>query len=207
MRHSLIILTVLSLLLLSSCAIFKINNTSQQENLQAETLLWQDFRIDGIIKITDQGFNLIKDIAIIRNDQQVKVTLYDTGFFGFSPQPFASLAITDSIYINIPSIDNPLQYEQINNLITGLLILKNGIFPQQELAKMLPEIMNTKKYQTADKILKFNKNLQLISFALPQQQVELHFLRENMSEPEKIELYFHKKIAVIIEVDKFTWKN
>jgi len=201
------IIGLVLLLLLSSCAIFQIDKFQQEQNLLSEAKLWQDFRIDGIIKITDQGFNLIKDITITRNEQQVKVTLYDTGLFGLSPQPFASLVITDSIFINIPSLDNPFQYEQINSLIAGLQILKNGIFDQQEMNKMLLEIIKTREYNTAEQTLKFNQKMQLISFALPGQQIELRFLREYNLQPEKIEIFYQNKIAVIIEVDKFTCKD
>jgi hypothetical protein len=207
MRTRQIIVLSLFILLLSSCAIFHINDARQEQDLLEESRLWQDFRIDGIIKITDQGFNLIKDITITRNEQQVKVTLYDTGLFGLSPQPFASMVITDSILINIPSIDNPFQYDQINNLVTGLLILKNGIFEQQEIAVMLPEIIKTGQYETATQILKFNRNMQLMSFTLQQQQIELRFQREYNAQPEKIEIFYQNKIAVIIEVDKFTCKD
>jgi len=201
MRYKSIIFLSILLLLFCSCSI--INLDTNEQKLFSEIELWQDFRIDGIITLYIAEFNLIKDVTIIKDSTELKMTLYDTGLFGFSPQPFASLKVADSVYINIPSIEDPMQLAEIKTMIAGLNVFKNGFFDEQGIKEDLVEIARTRKYETADQIMKFNRKMQLEDVILKDCQIEVKIKRNFSVQPETIEIYFQKKIAIIIEIDKF----
>ena len=203
MRYKSIILLGILILLFCSCSIFNVDTNAQKQKLFSEIELWQDFRIDGIIKLYIAEFNLIKDVTIIKDSTMLKMTLYDTGLFGFSPQPFASLTVADSININIPSIEDPMQLAQIKTMITGLTVFQNGFFEEQGIRENLVEIIRTRKYETADRTLKFNRNMQLEDIILKDSQIKLKIKREFSLHPEAIEIYYQNKISIMIEIDKF----
>ncbi len=203
MQNFRIIYLILISLALSSCSIFRIDNNISQDDFAKELILWQNFRLDGIVKITDQNFNLIKNITITRDSLQLKVILYDTGIFGISPSPFARIIITDSIFIKIPSLDDPQFYDQLEELITGLEIMKSGFFDQQELLNNYSRIKRDLYYENQNRQLKFNKNLQLVSLTLKKKPLELKIKRGYSVLPEEITIYFQKKLAITIEIDKF----
>jgi len=199
---SIIFLSIL-ILLLCSCAILSVDTNEQKQKLFSEIELWQDFRIDGIIKLYIEEFNLIKDVTIIKDSTMLKMTLYDTGLFGFSPQPFASVIVADSININIPSIEDPRQLDQIKTMITGLTVFQNGFFEEQGIRQNLVEIIRTRKYESADKVLKFNSKMQLEDVILKDSQIDLKIKREFSLHPEAIEIYYQNKLSIVIEIDKF----
>jgi len=203
MRYKSIIFLSILILLFCSCSIFNVDTNKQKQKLFSEIELWQDFRIDGIIKLYIAEFNLIKDVTIIKDSTMLKMTLYDTGLFGFSPQPFASLTVADSININIPSIEDPMQLDQIKTMIAGLTVFKNGFFEEQGIRQNLVEIIRTRKYESADKVLKFNRNMQLEDVILKDSQIDLKIKREFSLHPEAIEIYYQNKLSIIIEIDKF----
>ena len=203
MRYKSIIFLSILILLFCSCSIFNVDTNKQKQKLFSEIELWQDFRIDGIIKLYIAEFNLIKDVTIIKDSTMLKMTLYDTGLFGFSPQPFASLTVADSININIPSIEDPMQLAQIKTMITGLTVFQDGFFEEQGIRENLVEIIRTRKYETADRTLKFNRNMQLEDIILKDSQIKLKIKREFSLHPEAIEIYYQNKISIMIEIDKF----
>lgn len=203
MRYKSIIFPGILILLLCSCSIFKIDTNEQKQKLFSEIELWQDFRIDGIIKLYTAEFNLIKDVTIIKDPTMLKMTLYDTGLFGFSPQPFASLMVADSVYINIPSIEDPMQLDQIQSMIAGLTVFKNGFLAEQEIEQDMIEIIRTRKYETAAQTLKFNRKMQLEDVILKDSQIDLKIMRGFSLHPEAIEIYYQNKLSVMIEIDKF----
>ncbi len=198
---------ILILILLSNCSFVGIDNDAKIIKLFKEIKLWQNFRLDGIVKITDQNFNLIKNITITKDPQQLKMILYDTGIFGMSPSPFARINITDSIFIDIPSLDDPLMYVQLEELISGLEILKTGFFDQEELIKNRNRIVSHLYYENEEQRLEFNKNLQLVSITLKKKPIELKIKRGYSVQPEEISIYFQNKLAVTIEIDKFFSKD
>ncbi|MDP8221425.1 MAG: hypothetical protein P9X26_08770 [Candidatus Stygibacter frigidus] len=203
MRYKSIIFLSILILFLCSCAILNLDTNEQKQKLFSEKMLWQDFRIDGIIKLYIAEFNLIKDVTIIKDSTELKMTLYDTGLFGFSPQPFASLSVADSIKINIPSIEDPLQLAQIKTMIAGLTVFKSGFLNEPGIRDNLEEIIRTRRYETAEQTLKFNRNMQLEEIILKGNQIDVKIKREFSLHPQAIEIYYQNKLSIMIEIDKF----
>jgi hypothetical protein len=205
----LIKISVLFILLavLSNCSIWRSFDKAAEEKLKAEIGIWQNFRIDGIAKIGYKRFNLVKNITISRDSLQLKATLYNSGLLAFSPQPFAKIVLEDSLYYEIPYLQELGDLPDIKEISSGLEIIKESLLIEKELMPDIVKIARTHRWENQDKLLIFNKNLQIITYLLKNSPVELRFSRNFSRYPESISIFYEKKLAATIEIDKFRIKD
>ena len=194
-------------LLLSNCSINKSNPKESAERILKEMEIWQQFRIEGIVTISENNLSLVKNINISRDLQQLKVILYDTGIFGFSPQPFAKIVISDSIQVVIPSLEDSQGVNEIKKFVAGLDILYSGFLTDEELSKNISKISKTRKFENKSKYLEFNKKFQLTSVKLKEYPIRLEIDREFSDLPKEIDIFYENKLTVAIDIDRFNCEN
>jgi hypothetical protein len=165
--------------------------------LQQGIDIWHNFRLDGVASINFSGFNLYKNITMTNNQDSLKIVLYESGIFGSSPKPFAQLAITDSVALQLPFgmvIDN----KTLQNISHDKL-LANMIAPSD-----YQEIIENGKLIKEKTVISFNEQMQIseIFYGISEFKLNIEYDLEN--KPVVISGYDKKKLLFQIEIDKFT---
>lgn len=188
------------LAILSGC-VFGIN---QKADLSQEIALWQNFRLEGIVKIYQNNLNIIKDITIIRDSTELKAVVYEAGLFGLSPRPLARIVIADSIELDLPVLENNQSPDFSQEFLMILECFKDGIISKEAL-KSKTEIKKQRKLSAKDKTLFFDDQLRLNRIDINDLRIEID--RNYQGSPENIAIYHQKKLAATIEIDKFYDKD
>jgi len=78
---------LLIFIIIFSCSL---NNQFQDKEqlLKKELYKWKTFQIDGVVEINYKTLRFRKDIQILKNENFLKITLFESGIFGLSPTPF-----------------------------------------------------------------------------------------------------------------------
>jgi hypothetical protein len=205
MPKSCLALFIIFLLILSACSINQLSDESARQLLIKECAVWQNFRLDGVITISADNYNLIKDVSVSRDSTQLKLFIYDSGLFGAAPAPFAKVVIADSIYLHIPSLSEPGLYSGTKELISSLQFIKQGLLPQQEILQNYPLINDTKELRTSNEIYYFDSQMQLSSVEFLEHYLKIDIMRDLQGVPSKMEIFYKKKLAVTIEIDTFLY--
>jgi len=152
MKNSLFYLLTFSVLM-SSCAILlKSNGVQKSEQLQKHLQNWQHFRIDGVIKINHKNLVLRKNITFRKNENILRLDIFDAGFLGLNPTPFLSVYLDSTLIIRNP-----------NNLAIPLTTKEDFLFFGEisELIKYQNEIITNKKVKINDYEFNFTENYEI----------------------------------------------
>lgn len=82
---------LISIFILASCALFQPHEFSRKQ----EILKWDNFKLEGIIEVNYKSFSLRKNIVIEKKTDSGKLTIFESGLFGLSPQPLISVSYKD----------------------------------------------------------------------------------------------------------------
>ena len=139
--------------LISSCATLqKPNDLQKSKQLQMHLQRWQHFRIDGIIQVNHNNLILRKNVTFRKNENILRLDIFDTGFLGLSPTPFLSVSLDSTLIIRNP-----------NNLKIPLITRDDFLFFLEisELLKYQNEIITNKKVKINGYEFNFTENYEI----------------------------------------------
>ena len=139
--------------LISSCATLqKPNDLQKSKQLQMHLQSWQHFRIDGIIQVNHNNLILRKNVTFRKNENILRLDIFDTGFLGLSPTPFLSVSLDSTLIIRNP-----------NNLKIPLITRDDFLFFLEisELLKYQNEIITNKKVKINGYEFNFTENYEI----------------------------------------------
>jgi hypothetical protein len=192
------ILTYFFFVFLAGCA--TLPKVVQQEILLLEHLQsWENIRIDGIIEANYKRFAFRKNITIRKNEEILKIDVYDTGLFGMHPTPFIS-AFLDSVLV----FEMPDQPKPVVIYPKDLPDIPSFLHPVT-LYEHKDQIINDHKIHIGNVEFTFSEKMQIIKIEDKDADFKIKFEYQD----ELVEIIFYKEDKEIanIQIDKITYKN
>lgn len=100
LKHSLPVLLLVLLILLTSCA--APNRQFEQDKLRGELKKWESFDSQGIVEISYMGLSLRKMFVASKNHRQLRLDIIDGGIMGAGAVPLISFYSGDYIALKSP---------------------------------------------------------------------------------------------------------
>ena len=187
-------------IILAGCATFPKVDKQEKEKLLLEHLQsWETIRIDGIIEANYKSFAFRKNITIRKNEEILKIDIYDTGIFGMHPTPFIS-AFFDSVLV----LEMPDQPKPVVIYPKDLPDISAFLYPVK-LYESKDQIIKNHKIHTENVEFAFSEKMQIVKIEDKNAGFKIKFEYQN----ELVEIIFYKKDKEIanIQIDKITYKN
>lgn len=187
-------------IILAECATFPKVDKQEKEKLLLEHLQsWETIRIDGIIEANYKSFAFRKNITIRKNEEFLKIDIYDTGLFGMRPTPFIS-AFLDSVLV----LEMPDQPEPVVIYPKDLPDISAFLHPVT-LYEHKDQIIKDYKIHTGNVEFTFSEKMQMIKIEDKDAKFKIEFEYQD----ELIEIIFYMKDKEIanIQIDKITYKK
>jgi len=193
-----VIVFLLSILtLISGCAIFRPVDADKEELLISHLNSWKDFEIDGIVELNYRQLRFRKNILLKMSRDLLDVMIYDGGFFGLRPKPFATFKIDTSLVIDAPDNITELIDEQIdtdisiNDFHKGLDLLHRN----------RNKIIRTGSYDFDSTRLKFNDRMQINKIEISKTDTVVSETVPNSSQDSDLELA-KGLLSIVLEYDR-----
>jgi hypothetical protein len=188
-------------IILAGCATFPKVDKQEKEKLLLEHLQsWETIRIDGIIEANYKSFAFRKNITIRKNEEILKIDIYDTGIFGIKPKPFLSVNIDSLIWIKSQAETEP-RISKIEKFPEFELLLD-----PLKLVKYTDEIVSNNELLLSNVLyIKFSDKMQIIQIDRVVYPQSIKF--EYQDELLEIIFYMEDKEIANIQIDKITYKK
>ena len=188
-------------IILAGCATLPKVDQQEKEKLLLEHLQsWETIRIDGIIEANYKSFAFRKNITIRKNEEILKIDIYDTGIFGIKPKPFLSVNIDSLIWIKSQAETEP-RISKIEKFPEFELLLD-----PLKLVKYTDEIVSNNELLLSNVLyIKFSDKMQIIQIDRVVYPQSIKF--EYQDELLEIIFYMEDKEIANIQIDKITYKK
>ena len=187
-------------IILAGCATFpKVNKEEKEILLLKHLQSWETIRIDGIIETNYKSFAFRKNITIRKNEEIIKLDIYDTGLFGMRPTPFISAFFDSVLVLEMPDQSEPIViYPKDLPEISSFLHLAT-------LYEHKDQIIKNHKIHTGNVEFTFSEKMQIIKIEDKDAKFKIEF--EYQDELVEIIFYMEDKEIANIQIDKITYKN
>jgi len=192
-----------SLLIFFACSTIPKSRQIQEQQLFEHLSQWENLRIDGVAEINYKGFVIRKNIVIKKNKNAIRADLYDSGIFGMSPTPFASIYLSEEILIQMPGQTSASQYEVKDE--EDLKMIKKIIFQTEKLMKYKNEIIAGRKLKIGSVRFLFDKNMQIKTVALINNEFQAHF--NFAGDSSTVTATKNKERIITITADSFSFEK
>lgn len=203
MRKLSCLILITAVLFTIACSHNQLQKRIDKKALHNELSSWENFRIDGIVTIENNGLSLIKNITVTRDSSQLKIIIYDSGLFGAIAKPFARLVIGDSLELEIPMIDDPAEITYFADTVSKEYRTFTTQLNKDHIVQNTELIDNDIKYNNKDIEIIFDHQMQILEIAKQKPDTKLVINRDKEGLPQEMLLYHQKRLAMLVEIDKF----
>ena len=201
MRKSLVIL-----LILLCCISFDLQaKKNKAELLQTNLKQWEQFRWEGIIQVQSSYLSLRKDFVLVKNKDEMRLDILDTGPMGLSAQPLVSAYLKDQIVLEAPTI------KQLSNLDLNWFIPTGAVgslihFTDSLTAKS-DEILKTRQAETAETVFSFDKDYRLVNISNPDLVLQAFIIYNRRNQPSKMQIKHAGVQVAELQINKQNYDN
>jgi hypothetical protein len=196
------ILLILALLI-SSCALIPRPKKAEKEKLLIENLQrWNEFQLEGIIEANYNSFSFRKNIMIRKNNDAIRLDVFDSGFMGLNPTPFLSIYLDSTLVLRLPFSKEFVSAEEAGikdfDSVTILSELDNLLLEKNK-------IISKKKLEFPEYKIYFSDNMQIEKIELINKPITLMF--SYIDDLDQISVLNDEKQVANIQIDRIEYKN
>ncbi|MCK4312141.1 MAG: hypothetical protein KAW88_05345 [Candidatus Cloacimonetes bacterium] len=200
LKNKIVILLIL-ISLVSSCAIFTKLDKVQKEKLLLEHLnSWKSFRIEGIIEVNYKSFAFRKNIILQKNNNIIRIDIFSSGITGLKPTPFFSAYFDSVLVLRLPDQSESTKIKDIE--LKNISIFFNelqGFYSQKD------KIIENQFLISRDYEVYFSYEMEIEKISLQKEKIKINLEYDN--DFSLISIEQDKKEVVNIQIDKITRNN
>ncbi len=200
LKNKIVILLIL-ISLVSSCAIFTKLDKVQKEKLLLEHLnSWKSFRIEGIIEVNYKSFAFRKNIILQKNNNIIRIDIFSSGITGLKPTPFFSAYFDSVLVLRLPDQSESTKIKDIE--LKNISIFFNelqGFYSQKD------KIIENQSLISRDYEVYFSYEMEIEKISLQKEKIKINLEYDN--DFSLISIEQDKKEVVNIQIDKITRNN
>lgn len=206
MRFRKLILALLALLILTSCArVVPPVQRDEKAILRMEMQKWMNFSADGIVQINYMGFALRKMFVLGKTETAMRLDILDGGALAMGASPFLSVYVSDYMTVRsdvIPQLELMSRAE-----MDTLFSLSSFANLDTLIAQYADEVIANRKVSHSGMEIVFNKDLRLTSISDSTSGAMINFSYNSKGAPDKVNLKLDKSSSVELLVDNISYGN
>lgn len=204
MRGRLLIITVLAMLLICSCA--RVATPVQRDEkamLRQEMQKWMNFSADGIVQINYMGFSLRKMFVLGKTPEAMRLDILDGGVLAMGASPFMSVYVSD--YMTVKSDFMP-QLELMSRAeMDSMFSLRAFANLDTLISRYADEVITNRKISHSGMEISFSQDLRLTSISDSTSGAQITFTYNSKGAPDKVNLKLDKSASVELLVDSIKY--
>ncbi len=187
--------------IVSSCAYFRISEDEFTSNLESQIELFTEFKISGVIEYNHKQFSFRKNISLRKKGNALRLDIFDSGIMGMNPTPFLSVYADTAFVFRSSAEDFVLSENDKENIKLVVTVLRSV---STSLSERKAELLRNRHVKIDDIMISTNKYgfLETVSVPLQCSEVKMNY-RNNKGLSELIVEQYNKNV-INIKIDKIT---